>query len=427
MPNVLIACWGSHGDVDPYVGLGLGLQARGCVVTLATLEHYRALVTGSGLRFTPIRPNVNPLDAELMRRILDRQDGSRYVARELVYPATEAMFADLTAAAVEADLIVTHPLTPAAVVQAEYLGKPWVSTVLAPMSFFSEHELPVLAPAPWLKSLERHARWPNRWFVRTGKRLIANWPDPVYALRERLGLPRGGNPMLEGQHSPYGVLALWSTVLGAPQPDWPEKVTVTGHLFSDAAHGSHLSSELESFLDAGEPPLVFTLGSSAIQAAGTFWSASLEAVVRLGKRAVFLVGPNTKQHLSGVPQQVLVLDKAPHSLLMPRASVVVHQCGIGTLAQSLRSERPVLAVPFAHDQHDNAWRITRLGMARTLASHHYTARRAEKALSQLLNDPTYAAAAVAIAKTVRNEQGLHAACDRILSVLQANRTQPSMT
>ncbi len=122
-----------------------------------------------------------------------------------------------------------------------------------------------------------------------------------------------------------------------------------------------------------------------------------------------------------------MLDKAPHSLLMPRASVVVHQCGIGTLAQSLRSERPVLAVPFAHDQHDNAWRITRLGMARTLASHHYTARRAEKALSQLLNDPTYAAAAVAIAKTVRNEQGLHAACDRILSVLQANRTQPSMT
>jgi UDP:flavonoid glycosyltransferase YjiC (YdhE family) len=115
----------------------------------------------------------------------------------------------------------------------------------------------------------------------------------------------------------------------------------------------------------------------------------------------------------------MAVDQAPHSLVMPRAAAVVQQCGIGTLGQALRAGRPVLAVPFAHDQPDNAWRATRLGVARTIPAGRYAARRAARELALLLDDPGYAARAHAVGERVRAEDGASAACDAIEAVLRS--------
>jgi UDP:flavonoid glycosyltransferase YjiC (YdhE family) len=97
----------------------------------------------------------------------------------------------------------------------------------------------------------------------------------------------------------------------------------------------------------------------------------------------------------------------------------VQQCGIGTLAQALRAGRPTLAVPFAHDQPDNAWRATRLGVARTIPAQRYSAGRAGRELGRLLDDPAYAARARAVADQVRKEDGPARACEAIEAVLRA--------
>jgi hypothetical protein len=57
--------------------------------------------------------------------------------------------------------------------------------------------------------------------------------QPVYDLRAELGLPRGEQPILAGQHSPAKVLALFSKVLAAPHRDWPANTCVTGFPFYD--------------------------------------------------------------------------------------------------------------------------------------------------------------------------------------------------
>ena len=51
--------------------------------------------------------------------------------------------------------------------------------------------------------------------------------------RAEIGLPPGGDPIFEGQHSPDLVLAMFSEVLGKPQPDWPPNTRVTGFAFYD--------------------------------------------------------------------------------------------------------------------------------------------------------------------------------------------------
>ena len=93
--------------------------------------------------------------------------------------------------------------------------------------------------------------------------------------------------------------------------------------------------------------------------------------------------------------------------------MIVHSGGIGTSAQALAAGRPMLVVPFAFDQPDNASRLRRLGLARTIPRRHYNARRAYTELAQLLNDPAYVARAALAARTLERENGVQAACDAI--------------
>lgn len=418
MARIVLTCWGSHGDVDPFLGLGLALRQRGHRVALVTLEYYRPLVTAAGLDFFPLRPSPDPTELHIVERIMDPRRGTEFILRELLFPALDGMFDDISAASVDADLLVSHPVTFATPIVADYRRLPWANVVLAPMSFFSAHDMPVLPPAPWVKSLDRLGPWAGRAIVRLAKAVTSRWERPVTDLRRRLGLPVTGQPVFDGQHSPRLVLAMFSRVLGAPQPDWPAHVAVTGHPFYDAPHGTALSPELEAFLQAGEPPIVFTLGSSVVLVAKTFWRESLAAAARAGRRAVLLAGPEAAPRLQAELAaagrgDAIALERAPHSLLFPRAAAVVQQCGIGTLAQGLRSGRPFLAVPYAHDQPDNAYRAARLGVARILSPRAYKADRVAEELRALVADRAYASAAERIAAVVRSEPGLAGACDAL--------------
>jgi UDP:flavonoid glycosyltransferase YjiC (YdhE family) len=419
MARIVLTCWGSHGDVDPFLGLGLGLRQRGHQVTIATLEYYRTLIEGAGLSFAPIRPGIDPTDTAVVHRIMHPTRGSEYLLTEILFPAIDDMFDDVNAAAEGADLLVSHPVTFATPIVAEHRRMPWASAVLAPTSLFSGYDLPILPGVGWLKSLPQFGGWPGALVIALIQRATARWSEPVYRLRQRIGLPRGANPLIEGQHSPRLVLALFSRVLADPQPDWPKQTVVTGHVFHDAPHGTTLSEEMEAFLRSGPPPIVFTLGSSVVLIADRFWRESIEATRRLHARAVLLAGPEQAPQLRDQlnasardSASILVVDRAPHSLLFPRASVVVQQCGIGTLAQSLRSGRPMLGVPYAHDQPDNAWRAVHLGIARSLRPQAYRAARVERELRALM-DERYEAAAGRVARVVRDERGVETACEAI--------------
>lgn len=416
--RIVITTFGSYGDVYPYVGLALGLKARGHTPVLAMPAYYRATVEREGLDFHPVRPDVDPTDRALIRRIMDAARGTEFLVRDLLLGSLRESYADLREAAAGADLLLTHPVTFAGPILAQRERLPWVSSVLAPMSFFSVHDLPVFPPAPWVKRLER-VPGAAAALVGTARRVIGGWGEAVYDFRKELGLPRGGDPIFEGQHSPRLVLALFSRVLAEPRPDWPASARITGAIpYNRPDSQRPLSPELESFLAAGPPPVVFTLGSSAVGAPGDFYRESVEAARRLGVRAVLLVGPHAENRALGtLPAGVQLEDFAPHAALFPRASVVVHQGGAGTLHQALRAGRPTLVTPFAHDQPDNAHRVERLGVSRTLRPSRYRAGRVEKELKRLLEEPAYAARAEAVAEEVRGEDGVGAACGAIEAVL----------
>jgi rhamnosyltransferase subunit B len=300
-------------------------------------------------------------------------------------------------------------------VVAELLGIPWVAVTMAPISFFSRHDPPVLMATPWLERLAAFSKPLYAGIVRFAQRTTRDWGAPVFQLREDLGLGRGLEPMFEARRNADAILAMFSAVVGKPQIDWPTNARITGFAFYD--HHEPMPDALSEFLASGSPPIVFTLGSAAVFDPGTFYRESTEAAARLGRRAVLLVGPDPAR--VSVPSDTrTVASYAPYSALFPRAAAIVHQGGIGTTAQALRAGRPMLIVPFSHDQPDNAARMVRLGVARTIRRGNYSAQTAAAALDRLLSDPSYEQRAADASVAVRHEDGAARAADVIESIVR---------
>jgi UDP:flavonoid glycosyltransferase YjiC (YdhE family) len=416
MARIVITSWGSFGDLYPYVGLALGLARRGHQPVLALPPIYRELVEREGIAFHAVRPDLDPNDRALAARIMDPVHGTDVLFSELLIPSLEASLSDLSAAAAHADLLITHPATLAGPIVEDLRRLAWVSSVLAPLSFFSAHDPIVPPPAPWVHALTSRSPLLSRAFLRLASRMTQKWARPVQAFRARLGLPVNGNPVLAGQHSPHLVLALFSRVLGEPQPDWPAQTIVTGAMLYNGADAATLPPEIAAFLDAGDPPIVFTLGTSAVFSAGSFYEVSAAAARRLGRRAVLLTGPAApSSSLNG--DGILCAEFAPHRALFARAAAIVHQGGIGTLHEALASSHPMIVVPHSHDQPDNAFRATRLGVARTIYPKRYRVGTVSTVLRGLLQDDAVRRRAAEVAAIVRHENGLERACDAIERVL----------
>ena len=420
--RIVITCWGSHGDLFPYIGLAIALKRHGHLPLLATNASYRAEVEREGIEFAQVGPSIDtdaPNARELYERVMDPVKGSEVLIKELLMPKLDESFEQLVSAVDGADLLLSHPITYAAPVVADYARLPWLSTVLAPMLFFSKHDPPVLPALPRVNDVPLVGAWLVRALLPLARRATRDWGEPVQKLRAKLGLPRAADPVFEGQFSPHGTLALFSRVLGAPQPDWPPNVTTTGTVFYNGPEP--LESRLDEFLSAGEPPVVFTLGTSAVGAAGRFYHESVAAAAKLGVRAVLLTGGFEQNRPEHLPANVLLVDRAPHQLLFPRASAIVHQCGAGTTAQALRSGKPTLLVPHGHDQFDNARRVRKLGVARTLLPNEYRAERVARELHALLHEARYRERAAAVSVVVREERGAEAAVAAIERLTVFNR------
>jgi MGT family glycosyltransferase len=400
------------------------LQARGHQCVVATSSIYREKVEAAGLEFRSVRPDLPPphsdLAAEMIRKLSNSLRGPEYLFRGILMPHLRDTYADTLSAAEDADIIVSHQVPLTARLVAEKTGIKHISCVLFPIAFASVYDPPTPPQFPALRALAAAHPLLAGAMLGAGKWMTQFWVKPIHELREELGLPTmTTNPVFEGQHSPTLVLALFSKYFGPPQPDFPPNTLITGFPFydrDDQDQGPEPEKVLE-FLDDGEPPIVFTLGSALVWSTTDFYRVSIEAARQLGERALLLVGDTRNLPDGDLPPGIAAFDYAPHNLVMPRARVVVHQGGIGTTGQALRSGRPMLVVPHGQDQPDNARRCAGLGVGLFVSAKRYTPSRVVRLLRHLIDDPAYSERASEVGRLVREEDGTNTACDAIEKVL----------
>jgi len=420
MSRFVLATAGSLGDLHPYIAVARALTDRGQRAVIATAADHRSAVEGAGVEFAPIRPSASDFGdyGALVARLFDPRRGPEYLWREVVVPHLRSAYEDLSRVADGADLLVSHPLTVTLPLVAQRQGSPWVATVLAPLSFMSSWDPPILAAAPWLRMLRALGPRPYRFVFDLLKRKVREWEAPLRDFRRELGLPESKQPaMFEGQFSPLRNLALFDPQLASPQPDWPANVRICGAAIYDGAPpDAGVREALGRFLAEGDPPIVFALGSSAVWIAGDFWDSAAAAARRLGRRAILVTGSTMPKNL---PAGVRAFSYLGYSAVFPRAAAVVHQAGIGTLAQAMRAWRPQLIVPVAFDQPDNAHRAAALGIARVVPFKKVTARRLAAELAALLDTPSHAREARAVAETVAQVDGAGCAAEELIACARA--------
>lgn len=418
MAKLVLATFGSLGDLHPKISLGIELRNRGHDVTIAAMEYYREKIGLTGLRFAPMAPHLDPDDRELVREMMDANTGTERILSDIILGQTRQMFDDLMDASAKADMLISGEVTVAARSVFEKTGIKWVSTSLAPISFISAYDPSAPPPAPWFEKLRFMGPNFHRFVFGIAKRQVRKWYGPYREFRREIGLDPGHDPIFEGKFSPFLHLAMFSKVLGAPQPDWPSQTVQPGFCFYDGqADSGQMPPGLNEFLDAGERPIVFTLGSAAVMDPRDFFDESIAAAKMLGRRAVILYG-NFNEPPAGLCGEIAGFAYAPYSLLFPKAACVVHQGGVGTTGQVLRAGVPHLIMPYGHDQPDNAIRCRRLGVAEVIGRERYNARSAARKLEDILSTPGYAESAIEIGKTVRSEGGVSEACDEVEKLLR---------
>ena len=409
---------GSLGDLHPMIALALELRGRGHDVVINSWDGYAEKIAELGFDFYPLRPSVDPTDRELLRNVMDMRKGPEKIIRELIFPCLREMYSDALAACEGSDLFITGEIVYVAKSVAEKTGIKWVSNSLAPLSMFSSHDPNVYPTAEWLEVLRPLPVAFHQALFAFMRWTISHWFEPYKEFRRELGLSEDHDAVFMGKYSDLLHLAMFSKVIGYPQPDWHQPTVQTGFCFYDGQEDSgQMPDGLSDFLEKGEPPIIFTLGSAAVMDARDFFDESAKAAKTLGRRAVLLYGRDNAPP-KGLDENIVAFEYAPYSPIFPKAACVVHQAGVGTTGQVLRAGVPHLIVPYAHDQPDNAVRCRRMGVAEIIGRDRYNAANAVNMLRKILADPSYSAKASAAGKIVYGEHGTRTACDAIEDVLK---------
>ena len=387
MRHIVLLPFGSAGDVFPFIWLAKMLRARGHRVTMVSTCLFSEAAASADIPFIPLG---SPEEYEAIAR--DRRIWKLGVGTKVVLDyAVEwsGKYLEAVESLGHVDLMLAPLTSFGARMAREKHGIPLINVHLQPMVFVSAYETPLLHPA-------------LRWFrcvpVSVKKLLFS-----LFNLVNFLALPgvkkvcaaHGVKPPRslwpEWWDSPDGVLALFPEWFASPQPDWPPLLLQWDFPMEDLGAEVSMQPALRAFLEAGERPVVFTPGSSNIQAE-RFFQTAMEVVKRLGIRAVFA----TRMELaipSEIVERIFLVDFVPFGKLLEQSSILVHHGGIGTMSQGFRAGLPQLVMAMSHDQPDNAERLKKSGAGIGLTPSTFTADRVEKELGRLLHEPSFRDAA----------------------------------
>src|SRR5438094_10205602 len=106
--RIVLATFGSLGDLHPILAVALGLKERGHRPLLVTQVEHQAKVEAAGVPFAPLRPALAELGErdDLLRRIMDQRTGSAFIIRPIVMPHGREEYDALAAADRRADSLV---------------------------------------------------------------------------------------------------------------------------------------------------------------------------------------------------------------------------------------------------------------------------------------------------------------------------------
>jgi UDP:flavonoid glycosyltransferase YjiC (YdhE family) len=415
--KLTIATAGSRGDAQPYVALGLGLQAAGHEVLLASDPAFEGLATHHRLRFAPLPIDGRAAFSECPEQLDNPANMLRWLKAH--YTPDRAYFESLMTAMRGSDAALVAFLAFPAAHVAEALDIPWIGAFLQPWtpSRAFSWALPGRLPAWIPDNIKGEINWWSsrsasvltlramRDAVNDGRRAVLGLP-PVKA-DEYVAFASADTPAIYG----------YSPLLAPEQPAWTPNQRVTGFWFLPE-NGWKPPVRLTRFLEGGEKPVVIGFGSMGDCGAGELTALVIEALQQTGQRGILLGGWARLGEAAKLPKTIIRLDEAPHEWLLPRVGAILHHGGAGTTAAALKAGIPSIIAPFFGDQPFWGQRVHALGVGPApIKRKRLTVERLAQALEEAMSDEMRACAA-SIGEKIRAEDGIGAAVAAIGDLLR---------
>ncbi|MFF4339985.1 glycosyltransferase [Kitasatospora sp. NPDC001540] len=401
MALFLLVTHGSDGDVLPFVGLGAALVRAGHRAVLLTHAPYRSAAEHAGLGFAAIDgeaefESVLADTPGLLGSAPHKAGWSGFYRRNALFEQIAAECRILADLHVPGGTVLVGRHTSAVSVRfaAELLHAPVAWVALAPTQLLA---VPVAA-------------------YLYGAELAAGLQE----VRDGLGLPEvpDWRAWFAGADAELG---LWPGWFDAAGPRAPARVSLTGFPLADAsarALGAQLPSSADPFdglFPIGTRPVLATGGTGRMLAAD-YYPALLAAAGRTGLPTLVVVRHRDLLP-DALPENVRWSPGLDFARAVPHAAALVHHGGIGTLARALAAGTPQVLMADGVDRPDNAARLARLGLARTVPADRWRTPELAAAIDAAAADHDLTLRAAAVTGPQRPAEALDAAAARLAGLL----------
>ncbi len=350
--RIALATEGTRGDVYPMLALAEAFRERGHEPVVCAPPDFSQDAADRGLAFRPIGISVKQVLADEAEAIAGGGLQQLRTVRDYMRETLDRQFAELPDATRGADLIIGAGVQGAAGTCAELHGADYRYVVYCPAIIPAPDYAPMLFPARPLP------RWVNRmmWGAsRFGFNCLLR--PRINRLRNQVGLPPVKD-LYRYLLSDRPVIACDRELIGISDELSARTDTIRClHPMSEAP----LAPKLEAFLEAGPPPIYVGFGSMTDPAPDATTTTLLDAIARVGCRALISEGWAGLGQ-GALPEGVMTVGRCSHATLFRRVAAVVHHGGAGTTTTAARAGAPQLLIPHLLDQYYWSNRVSMLGV-----------------------------------------------------------------
>jgi UDP:flavonoid glycosyltransferase YjiC (YdhE family) len=403
--KIVLATFGSRGDVQPMVALSLALNSAGHDVLLAAPPEKAVWAEKLGCRFHPLGGDVTAF-IDGMEDAHSLSSAFRFLS--YVHKEVRAQFDILPKIIAGADLAVGSSLALALSTVAESMGIPYRYIAFTPQLLPSGFH-----PFPACKHHGLPTWW-NRMTWRLG-RLFDQFSLTLLINKKRKQLEL--KPVQDAWlHilSRHVIVASDEVIARVPQ-DVEPTFTQTGYMHLDRSD-QHLP-ELETFLSAGPAPVYAGFGSMPKQDQASNVPLIVGAARAVGRRAVIAKFWEERSQFSNA-DDVFFIKGYPHLRLFPHMAAVIHHGGAGTTASSASSGVPQIIVPHALDQYywGHQVYLSHLG-PKPIWRSKLTSHKLAVAIHKCLSDDLIRQQAKAASQMINRRRSLEMTVREVLRVL----------
>ncbi|MBN2485673.1 MAG: glycosyltransferase family 1 protein [Bacteroidales bacterium] len=391
--NIGIQTWGSRGDINPWIALGQGLAEAGHRVCL-----YYTSYTGSdftmhespGLTIKPTKifsEGSRAYEKVISKKIYNMEplELTDYMVKDIFDLFHEEIVLAAKDLCKNNELIINNPNLYQTAAIAEKYNVPRINLLVESQYTPNNSVSDFTADHINLYFLER-----------------------VNIFRQSINLPPIADVRSEAYNSPLLNILIYSKIFCNENENWDNRFRHSGYLELKNPPEFEMPAELKQFLDAGEPPVFFSMGSLSFFEGESFEILQIfnDAINLSGCRAI-IQGNFDQMTVMPGKHNVFLLGYMPHNAILPMCSGMVHHGGAGTTHTSILNGCPSIIIAYAWDQFYWGRELLKMGICPGMMKRKYLdPLQLAGAIRKLMKDPEYKMKTDDARRKMKREKGV---------------------